>query len=549
MKKWIIALLTICAAFFFLRSYWHEPSGDEIVYQYVWEEDDPTNLWTEGHRFERKISSFADILQTQRIHYMKWSGRNLVHAIEQSFTGHFTAFYILNTFVFLSFVWLIVIFVSRGSATQSSYLLWLSVILSLLYLFPYQQSLWTSINYGPNYLWPCVLSMLVLLLWQRISDGRVPPRWNWAVALAAFVAGWSNEAFAVGLAGGTFIYYWLNFRRLPRQIIWLVIPLWIGTAILVLAQGNLIRFFGQNGEDVLQLHVRIFIGANNIMGLWLIRLTVILVAVELYCHRRRITTFLRSSSLLLCVFCVTFLFTIVANSRDHSHTLMVLVCLLLVLRYLSDCRYFDKHTNYQRALCVVITLLFATHQAILCMDSLKERDFQRRMVAEYIDSPDGLVRYDAPKLFPYSCNYIRRLTDINTYLKVMYIVYGKSEKPLTFLRPEEYDAVTGKTKLFVPENRLPGTAAAYSRPGFQYVWIHPDSVCTDCGYEYELAPISWSSDVHWWYKVKYLLLSEPDPLKQHEDVDSVNTRYGTMYNISSALPRIAKSVNAVKLSD
>ena len=62
MKKWIISLVAMCAVFFFLRSYWHELASDELLYQYVWEEDDPTNLWNPEHRFERIISSPGEIL-------------------------------------------------------------------------------------------------------------------------------------------------------------------------------------------------------------------------------------------------------------------------------------------------------------------------------------------------------------------------------------------------------------------------------------------------------------------------------------------------------
>lgn len=64
MRK-IIALLMLCVAVaFFFRCYWHELSGDELRYQYVWEADDSLSMWTKGHRYERKIGSLADIVQS-----------------------------------------------------------------------------------------------------------------------------------------------------------------------------------------------------------------------------------------------------------------------------------------------------------------------------------------------------------------------------------------------------------------------------------------------------------------------------------------------------
>ena len=406
MKKWIIGLMAMCAVFFFLRSYWHELSGDELLYQYVWEKDDPTNLWENGHRFERHISSVADIWQTQRIHYMKWSGRSIVHTLEQCFSGPagFVVFCVINTAVLVLLVWLVVKYVSNESGP---YLLWLLTLIGLLYMFPFEDSIWTSINYGLNYLWPGVWSVAVLLLWERIEKGNLPVRWNFGIAMLGLLAGWSNEAFSVGLAGGTFIFYWLNFRRLPRRILWLVIPLWIGTAILVFAPGNLVRFMRSDDGESLSLYYKMLNGVLNLLAQKLFWLALAIVIVEFIYHRSRILSFARASQLLLWMLAVTFLFILVMNSMSKTNTFEELLCMLLILGYMRYCGFFDRETMPKRVSCVALTVLLAAHQAILCVDTYKVSRFQRRMIDEYIASPDGFVRYDAPELFPCSGKFIR----------------------------------------------------------------------------------------------------------------------------------------------
>lgn len=123
---YILVLLSCIATTFFFRCYEHYPSGDELAYKYIWEQDDPLDLWHVGHRFERLVHTPAQAIQSQVIHFQKANGRFWVHAVEQymSNDGRFTVFCFLNTAIFLSFIYLIVRFVSRKRLPRSI-LLWL----------------------------------------------------------------------------------------------------------------------------------------------------------------------------------------------------------------------------------------------------------------------------------------------------------------------------------------------------------------------------------------------------------------------------------------
>ena len=525
--------MAMCAVFFFLRSYIHEISGDELIYQYCLVGYDTE---TKERIFGKAISSFSDVLASQRVHYMEANGRALIHTAEQCLSGPlgFVVFCVINTCIFILFIWLIVKYVSAGQKSESSYFLWLVTLLALLYLFPSEESLWTSINYGPNYHWPSVLSVSVLLLWRQIVCGNVSAKWNWAVALVSFLAGWSHEGFAVGLAGGTFIYYWLNFKRLPHQILWLVIPLWIGTAALVFAPGSIIRFF-HRGEVSMNHRICGFLlnGIDNFLHLKIIWLALLLTVVEIKRHKNRMLSFIRNNILLLWVLCITICFTMIANTHPHTHTLVEVLCLLFLLGYLCECGCFNVMPGWQRVISIVLTLLFAAHQTVLCIDSCKISRFQHRMVEEYKTSPDGLVRYDAPELFPWSENFIRvwprQLNVDDESFRAIRQIYGNYKKPLIFLWPEEYDAVAGKSRLFVPENRIPGTAPVYATDDSEYLWLHPDSVNPTDKFEYLLKPVDWHHDAPVLLCLKFALMPNSYPDRGDAKLDSIHTRYGTMY--------------------
>lgn len=147
----------------------------------MWEADDSLSMWTKGHRYERKIGSLADIVQSQKKHYFKANGRTLVHSAEQAMSGRrgFVFFCFFNTAVFLTFIWLVVRYTCDAVP-------WILAVLALLYLMPFQRTLWTSINYGPNYLWPSVLTVALLAAWRRVA--AAPRRRGMYVAAAVLAA-------------------------------------------------------------------------------------------------------------------------------------------------------------------------------------------------------------------------------------------------------------------------------------------------------------------------------------------------------------------------
>lgn len=541
----IVALLCFVSSIFFIRCYYHELSADELLYQYVWEKDDPTNPWSIHHDFERKVSNISEIIQTQYIHYLEINGRAVVHSIEQAFTDSMLAFGVINTLVFLLFVWLITYYVSHKRFSRN-YALWAGVIMSLLLLFPFQQSLWTSVNYSPNYLWPATMSMIILILWDKIVAHRISSKWNIPIIIFAAVFGWTHEGFVVGISGGMFIYYCLNFKEFRGQALCLAIPMWITAAIMVFSPGNLSRFFGKAGRVGPPISARIIDGVDNFLHLPFFCALVLCVLILLATHyRKSLSAFARANFRLLLVLCVAGVFTLIAHTKPYSHTLVELISFILILRYIA--RFPFVHGRSVKILFAVLTLLFIPQQILLARDTITNADLQKTAREMYVKSPDGLTILDYPDISALSVPYIR-IWEYNNALFTLYAdamngVYSAGQKPPVFVMSGELDAVADPGEFFNPENRYPGNAPVYKADNGYYLWIHPDSVPLSSKVKVNYYPVDYKHDLPYLVRLKLILFGGNHPTSDVVEIDSVRTRYGYSYFVPQPLVRKIKSID------
>lgn len=541
----IAAMLCFTAIVFFIRSYAHEPSADELIYEYVWETDDPTDLWTSGHQFQRRISTLSDIIQTQIIHYKEVNGRSLVHAVEQAFTGHPIVFSVLNTIMFLLLAALIVRY-TANQRLRASFPFWFAVIIALLFLFPHQQSLWTSVNLGLNYLWPAVLALLVLFVWDRIEVGNTDRRLAWLIVPLALVFGWTHEAFVVAVAGGMFFYYCFNFRRFRGMALVLAIPLWFSSAVMVFAPGNLNRFLGktEGGSNLVYVVANGFDNLLHLKIIWILLIAIIIFAIV--GKRHMLKNFRSRNTRLIWVFAIAFIFSMIANTAPYSHTFVELSALLILLRLLSTINVFT--TKAANIVAVIVACLFVPQQIVLARDTVTNYTAQHNMLEEYLNSPDGIVQAYFPDIAPTSRPYIRTWPmDHHTlmlYTKWYNNVYSMGKKPALFLYHDDYMAVSNPNVFFTEENRLPGNAGVYKGNQGIYLWQNPDSVRAGEDLVAELFPVDWRlDDAQLLLRLKFALSPGSYPNEQVLTVDTINTRFGIAYKIDPVAIRRIKSVN------
>lgn len=535
-------LIVFTAIIFFIRCYAHEPSEDEVLYQYVWEKDDPTNLWDENHVFKTKISSFDEILQTQIKHYYLVNGRVLIHGIEQAFTNHELCFSVVNTFVFILFVLLIL----KTVANSCKYPPMLTIVICLLLLFPYQASLWTSVNYGLNYLWPASMAVACILIWNKLDKSTIKSPWLIAVALLSFVFGWSHEGFSVGFSGGMILYYCFNYEKFKKQILWMAIPLWSGTAIMALAPGNLIRFFGTDSPGEGSIFLKLANGIDNLshLPIFLCILAGAVLLVILDRKRNNLRSFIANNSKLTCIFIMSFLFSLVANTAPYSHTFTELLSLILILRYFTFRGWFDKRPVVIAS--YIITLPFMAQQVVLAQDTIAYAEYQRKMINEYQHSSDGYVMYDPPKMSVTSQPFIRTVDPTKGLgCHTVPILCGSISKPLTLLYEDEWDAIASPSRFYVPANKIAKNAPLYHSVGSGWIWVAPDSLFNGDKLVAEYWPVDFSHHAGILVKLKFALspgnYSNTDTLA----IDTIISRFGTSYRISYPAVRKIKDVRIV----
>lgn len=228
----IFIFLLIVGAFTFLRSYYRVLSCDEIIYKFV----HGPNFYC-GGGLETKLTTFNEVITSQFYHFIHQNGRSIVHSIEQLFTGVIGIewYYFINAIIFIGLI-VCIIKLNATEKCKLNFLLWITTTLILMYLFPQPDSLWYSINLGPNYLIPAFLMTLAFQYFYKIS--RINNRFILiAIGFLGFIFGWSHEGYSVPVSGALLVYYAFHFNEFKNKGWILSCSIWLGTCIMISSQG------------------------------------------------------------------------------------------------------------------------------------------------------------------------------------------------------------------------------------------------------------------------------------------------------------------------
>lgn len=514
-QTFIILLLILTGIFFYLRSVNRNLYGDEITYFYVFEEKGAFC----NNADLKEVKTFHDLLESQINHYNAVNGRAIIHTIEQFFSGiaGVELFYVLNTILFMVTIY---IFVKMMFNRTNVFRYWLFAIVVFLYLFPQPESLWVSINFSLNYLWPLCFSLLVLYCWNALRTNVT----NSKVVLAlmpilGFVAGWSHESFAVPLSAVIFIYYCFNFKEFSGKVALLIIPLWIGTALLVFAPGNFVRLQKEafSGGGVLS-----YLKQNPLA----IKLLPILIVSALILWRKRmirIREFAKENYLWIGLFVLSLMFVLVLGLRlGRTYIAVELYSLILIIKLIKAVGVKDKRLQrLTRPVCVVITLLFIVHQSFICNASIKEKSNQDKFINQYIESADGVAVYDYTDygclLNPYVSRFLIEIgdnPDIKYFKETLELRHTRRAKRLVTITSTDYDFISNYDKYLKEDVGVKYSGPFYAIDGCDYAWALADSVDSKDSFEFNYAPVAFSDEGSLLVKFKRLLIPDSYPSKE-----------------------------------
>ena len=521
-KTYIILLLIITSVFFYLRSVNRNLLGDEVTYCYIFEKDGAFNCDSDS----RKINTFSDILESQKNHYIVVNGRSLIHTIEQYFSGIavIDIYYVLNTVVF---IFTIILFVKIMFNHMDRYKYWIFTIVIFLYLFPEQSNLWVSINFSLNYLWPLCVSLLFIYHWKKLRI-NVPLSSGCAMLLPliGFITGWSHEAFVVPLATITVIYYCCNYKNFSYKDALLILPFWIGAALLVFAPGNFVRLQSNtNGEDVEILNNLLL----NPFTLKLLPIFILLLFVTSYKRLINLKEFFKNNYVAVGLFIISLLFVLALRLvPGRTYIAVEFYSLILLVKLLKEINFRNKiFLQRIKPISIIITVLFIIHQCFVCEASICEKKLQDKFISQYKESVDGIAIYDYNNYGGIIDPYIRHFKleigsnpDCNYFKESLELYHTSKEKSLIPISSADYELISNYVEYVNDEETIMYSGPFYSINGCEYAWALADSVRKEDIFEFYFTPVSFFDEVPILMKFKRLI--SPSSYPNKDKVTEIN---------------------------
>lgn len=250
--------------------------ADDIGYLYIFGEAE-------------EVSSLSDLIYSQKVHYMRWGGRSVVHFIAQALLqAPSLVADILNAAMYLAFIFLIYFHI-KGKTSKHSLSLFVLLNLMVWFVIPMFGDTVLWLTGSANYLWGTSIILLFLLPYRFYKGERKVMNksifYSMLMFIFGIIAGWTNENTVAGL-----IIIILLFFLYYRSLKWSVSPpllvgflgLLIGYAIMILAPGNFVRA-GESNLSLFLITYRLFTYTQSLFlnyGFLLILYFTLLIIVE-----------------------------------------------------------------------------------------------------------------------------------------------------------------------------------------------------------------------------------------------------------------------------
>lgn len=193
---------------------------------------------SEDQNINATINTIGNLLDSQVAHYKAINGRAIVHTVVQAFCCFWEKlpFDIIQGFMMILWLTLAGLIINRRTSKGSIMPTGVIALLLMMLLLREPSSMYHGIACSVNYLWTPTLCMV--FLWMYTSAEKKSP---YILYVLAFLSGWSNEAFALPLAGALVIEALVN-RKTTTTRQWIALALMLtGAAIMVIAPSNFHR--------------------------------------------------------------------------------------------------------------------------------------------------------------------------------------------------------------------------------------------------------------------------------------------------------------------
>ena len=383
--------LLVIGIVFYLMNVFTPLCVDDWHYNFIYGTDTP-------------IKTIGDVLYSQYLHYFSMNGRFVPHFFVQIFDGILgkQLFNVVNTIVFLLFLHLLCVYVSKGRDIRFS-ILSISVFLVFIVLGGFNEEyLWMS--GACNYLW-CG-TILLLFDYCFLHEKLLDKISFFIIVPFGVLCGWTNEAMVIGMSAGYLYIIYRNKFRLNRQRCLLLLGLFIGAAFLVLSPGSFHRFEHSN-EGTISLmglvhsYIQSFINMRNIR---MLPLLLFVCSLGYLLDKEKVKHFINENSFWLLSITISFVFVAFTKQGSlRSRFGIEFFSLLLLLKYFSDIRIKNKWLYVVNAFVLIITsssllykyryyqeyknvlLQIKAHNEIIITEEPEIPSYARRYIVYYIE--------------------------------------------------------------------------------------------------------------------------------------------------------------------
>lgn len=435
--------------------------NDELYYQAVW------------HRFfgdnHEMIHSLGDVARSQWNHYFTWSGRALVHTVEQIFSGvlPYKWFYPINTLVLIVFWALIVAIGAKRLVTRS---LWpyLIAVVGSVYVLAEAPNLLTGLNLGVNYLWSGTAMLVAIVLWRRWQGCRFAWWKSALIVLLGVALGWTHEGFCAPLSLAFGVYYLA--RRKPIRLdgaLWLVAGYWLGTLLLVVAPGNYLR--GATEGNVFNLS-SMLVFLLYIKDFWALVASLALLSIF---RLRWVKRWWQGSRFLLILLAIQIVVLLLIHALPRSMMPIDLISIVLLIRlWMPALESGWGRSWWSNALSLIGGIVILLHLCGLVKTQRVMNQSIQAMVDDYVNHDDCIaVLGDVPSNPLYN-RWLRRIIHPIS----LHWYYCPEKEEVIVVSKAELWGLEHPRETLVEQNRLFQGVPIYGWEYCEHLWIPGDSV-------------------------------------------------------------------------
>lgn len=437
-KYILIISYAIIGVVFYLLDQYNTFINDDVFYAFIYETP-------------QKIESLTDIINSQIDHYLHRNGRFVVHCVVQFFCGILEPrwFYIINTFVFLIFLYVVCWYIFRYTKNNTSLLA--ITIFALFFIFPRWRI--TTIGFisgSVNYLWCALFYLLFIIMFEKERKKKRNVGFFTKIFyfLLALVIGSLQESFCIGISAFFLLFYSVNYKSFKGSVIPLVVGFLVGSAFVVFAPGNFVRFEESSSHN--PFIFRLISNSTSLLFGSIVLPLLIITSSLMFCRKRElfISIFKQHDILFFSIFFNSLFVAIIAYKGHHQLTSIsffsIIILLILLYRVMGD-----KIIKYSSYINYGVFLVLIASSCYLYQERKKISLAYDEMWENARITNNGIVvdeKYDS--LSTLKKNWLQsnftRYIPIDFYERKwmsLYLTEGKDEHHCRVVLPDKPDAI------------------------------------------------------------------------------------------------------------